>query len=178
MADLKLIDFLKLCGFILFFTLMIPVYYVGSYIFLLLRMARQIECEQEYILRPEVYQSVARTLARYSQSDPKLFPNSLSNKWLPEELHGTGAIIYEFNSSGSSIGIGGGFHYYGFDLELDTETSNSVTNIWNFSFSDEFDGTRLLETFSLPADETISEAKLSTGLLTDERNSNHEYICQ
>ncbi|MBE9039693.1 hypothetical protein IQ235_02645 [Oscillatoriales cyanobacterium LEGE 11467] len=178
MADFKLIDFLKLCGFILLLTLMIPVYYVGLSIFLMFRMAREIECEQEYILRPEVYQPVARTLARYSQSDPKLFPNSLSNKWLPEELHRMSARISEFNSSGSYIAIGGGFHHYGFDLELEAKSSNPATNIWNFSFYDEFDGTRLLETFSLPANETISEAELSAGLLTDERDSNREYLCQ
>ena len=168
---------------ILISTAIYIVYHVVIASFVIVKIARHVECQQEYILRPEVYQPVARTLARYSQSDPKLFPNSLSNYslthiWLPEELHRTTAIISEFNASGSYIKIGSGFHHYGLDLELDTQASNSARNIWNLSFYDEFDGTRLLETFSLPANETISEAELSAGLLTNERNSNRDYICQ
>lgn len=164
--------------FILRATVIYILFHVVIVSFLILTIGRQVECRQEYMLRPEVYQSVARTLARYSQSDPKLFPHRLSHRWLPAELHRMGGTIYEFNSRGSYITIGSGLHNYGFDLELDTQASNSATKIWNFYFYDEFDGTRLLETFSLPANETISEAELSAGLLADERDSSREYICQ
>ena len=145
---------------------------------MIVKIARDVECRQEYILRPEVYKPAARTLARYFQSDPKSFPKGGGNTWLPEELHRTSARIYVVHSSGLYVLVGSGLHNYGFDLELEANISNPATNIWNFSFYDEFDGTRLLETFSLPANETISEAELSAGLLTDERNSNRDYICQ
>ena len=163
---------------ILISTAIYIVYHVVIASFVIVKIARHVECQQEYILRLEVYKPAARTLARYFQSDPKLFPHRLSHRWWPAELHRTGGTIYEFNSMGSYITIGSGLHNYGFDLELDTQASNSATKIWNFYFYDEFDGTRLLETFSLPANETISEAELSAGLLTDERDSNRDYICQ
>ena len=164
--------------FILRATVIYILFYIVIVSFLILTIGRQVECRQEYILRPEVYKPAARTLARYFQSDPKSFPKGGGNTWLPEELHRTSARIYIVHSSGLYVLVGSGLHNYGFDLELEAKISNPATNIWNFSFYDEFDGTRLLETFSLPANETISEAELSAGLLTDERDSNRDYICQ
>ncbi|MBE9129010.1 MULTISPECIES: hypothetical protein [unclassified Coleofasciculus] len=125
-------------------------------------MHREISRNEEYMQQPEVYESVGRTLVLYSQSDPKLFPEGeIDSAWLPAELHHIGGAFYEFDSSGSRIEMGGGFYHYGYSLVLDKQTSTSNPNVWNFSFYSEGSSTKLLETFSLPASETISAEVLS-----------------
>lgn len=95
---------------------------------------------------PSVYRPVAETLALYCQSDQSLFPEYLSYAWLPAEIQSIGHPRVNITTNGAFVEMGGGFHHFGYRLELDNTSSGDQTNLWILSlYSEGSPQTRLTE---------------------------------
>ena len=91
---------------------------------------RHIKRMETALREPNIYQPVAQRLASYCQSDQRLFPEYLSYAWLPTELAQIGHGRCTIATNYARVEMGGGFHHFGYRLDIDPTASTSATNIW------------------------------------------------
>src|SRR5687768_12083223 len=87
---------------------------------------KHIRVMESRLRKPEIYQPVALRLATYCQSDRTLFPQYLSHAWLPAELAQVGHGRTTISTNHARVEMGGGFHHFGYRLELDGGASTSA----------------------------------------------------
>lgn len=127
-----------------------------------------------YVLRemhkPEIYKPVSERLALYCQSDPNQFPERMDFAWLPAELNEIERedrmqSINDLAPDYAHVRMSGGFHHFGYILDLDTGKSTTTTNAWILSLyngSDSWsdsDKVTLYE-FEMPKDRSITAEEL------------------
>jgi len=137
----------------------------------------RINIMESTLCKPSVYTPVGETLALYCQSYPLLQPffepaseyeRLLNHAWLPEELNnavprkGRGSFSHDF----AGIEMGGGFHHFGYQLQLDTDASSSATNVWQLYMYSEMPPKRHLKTFHLDAGQQITPDELLSNLVS------------
>lgn len=105
---------------------------------------------------PEVYQPVGERLALFCQSDQKLFPEMLSYNWFPDVLNELGHGWGNVSTNYASIEMGGGFHHFGYRLELDSATTTPLTNRWRLFMCSEGSDDKLLTTIALSSSQHLT----------------------
>ncbi len=120
--------------------------------------------------KPVVYKPVAERLALYCQSDPNLFSNPIDFAWLPAELNSIDhdadfKHIFDVSNNYIQVVMGGGFHHFGYILDLDKTKSTVTANTWILSLYDGGDSwsdsdKEFLYTFEMPSNKTITAEEL------------------
>jgi len=119
----------------------------------------------------EVYESVAKTLALYCQSDSNLFPHTMGYMWFPREVQQMGGEDGMVSSNAAYLIFGGGFYHYGYVLSLNEQRSDPVTNVWDLALRREDQPDVHLYTLSIPKTNSLSAGALLQQVLAgyDER---------
>lgn len=109
---------------------------------------------------PKIYEPVAKALALYCQSDLSQFPEWPNGAWFPPELRQFGNGWGRYESDRAFIEFGGGFHHFGYRLDLDADRSSPTTHVWQLYLQSEDQPNQLLYTLTLPADAKLSAEDL------------------
>jgi hypothetical protein len=139
---------------------------VGPFIAIFVSVARsvkEVKKVEAQLQTPEVYEPVAERLAVYCQSDQNLFPKSISGAWFPSELQKLGSGWGEIGNKSAGIEMGGGFHHFGYRLELAETTSSEgsqATNIWKLLMYSEGSEDKILTNYAVSASEHLNKEEL------------------
>jgi hypothetical protein len=120
---------------------------------------RRIGKIEKELQKSAVYEPVGETLALCCQSDDN--KNEIDN-WVPIELKefAMGPGWTSIDPDAALVELGGGFHHFGYRLELDKRASSLETNVWLLYFESEDRPDSLLETFSLPTSTKMAADEL------------------
>lgn len=140
-------------------------------VFLGMRQVHRIEAKLQ---EPSVFQPVARTLAVYCQSDFS-YADHADISWLAKELGAMAesTMYLRIEPDAGWVGMGGGFHHYGYRLNRDLAASKGEVNTWVMSFESEDSPDKVLETFTLPKSQ-----KLTTEEFVQRIVEGHEILIQ
>ncbi|HVM48600.1 MAG TPA: hypothetical protein VMU04_11265 [Candidatus Acidoferrum sp.] len=115
----------------------------------------QIRGHEAKMRKPEVYNHVAQQMAVYCQTGPAIFPTGfVGNAWLPKVVRDLNPSYTRITETNAHVGMGGGFHHYGYFLERQPNSSER-SNLWTLRFLSEGADPKLLATFSTLAAQTI-----------------------
>lgn len=112
----------------------------------------------------ELAEPAARTLARYCQSDPALFPRRLDYAWLPDALSRVRHGVTDLTTNGARVEFGGGLHHFGYELLRDRNLSSTASNQWRLEFYSAGSEPETLLTFATAVADTIDAGTLLTNI--------------
>ena len=101
----------------------------------------EIEREEQEMRLPGSYQPVAKDLALFCQTYGSPFHDAkiteVEKAWLPDSAQKLKCRSCYIGPDYLSLEYGGGFHHFGYNVELDKGASNPTERVWRFSFYSE-----------------------------------------
>ena len=114
-----------------------------------------------HMQQPAVYQPIARDLAAYcAAADDIAYPErGWGAPWAPASVRSLHASYFFVKRDDAMVGMGGGFHHWGYTLSRDPATSTDSEDAWVLTMDIEDQPDKVLYSFSQPVSAKISKAR-------------------
>lgn len=142
-------------GLIVAILLLTP---LGQFVVAVVRIPFDISSSERRVTSKAAYGPAAKALAILCQSDPAFFRDEppFAPAWTPPEVLQLRPTLVEISPRKARVEFGGGFHHFGYNLELDPSGGDDTHNRWVLSFYSEDSATKTLTSVTLDKSEQLN----------------------